>query len=152
MARQADDPVTPGTTRFEYVGPFAGGVSYTNPQTGRTYVGGNNSRDKFIDVYKEDVDYIQARGVFKLIEIPASETMTVAEKEALTPRDPKANTTLEDLDLPPDPDAEPAQEQAAVEPVAEQPAQEEAVVDPEPVQDQAAQEQPVQEKTSKSKK
>lgn len=58
-----DDPLSGGLVRMQYVGPQVGGTTWGGPgrtPSGRSYVGGNNVHDRFVDVLASDATWLKS--------------------------------------------------------------------------------------------
>jgi hypothetical protein len=62
----------PGVVRLEFVGPQRGAQSFGGPgrtPSGRSYLGGNNTFDKYKDVDPRDVDWLEGTLLWKRVKL-----------------------------------------------------------------------------------
>lgn len=70
----------PQVVRMEFTGDRVGGASYIGRPSGHTYIGGNNTFDKYINADPRDVDHLLSLGIWRvvpgqrLIQKPAEQT------------------------------------------------------------------------------
>lgn len=92
-----DSGITP--VRLEFVGERVGGVTY-NGKEGRSYVGGNNALERYINAHPDDVSKLVSTGDWKVVSVPVVRDMQPVRGDAPqdTPRlhvTPQAQTEIE---------------------------------------------------------
>ena len=72
----------PSVVRMEFTGSQRGAVSYLGRPSGRTYLGGNNPFDKYVDADPRDVAHLESLGVWRVVpgQRPADPTTTRADR------------------------------------------------------------------------